>query len=318
MRARPNNRLKYFVSFIAGLAVLLLLAAVSAKPFVLVFAREQIQKTFEADKIDIKSCDVNIFRQVSFHDVNVKKTGAYNFKAGRITIEFTLWSLLGRRIGALSLQDVAFNTLKGTPFSIDQGNLRINEEGPPGTLFIQKLRYDKLQVQNIRASTRKSGEEITLEALSGQVLNGMIEGGVTFKIAKDSVYLAKLNFINLDLTEFVQKFDLKKTVEMSGRLSGMVALNGRGTKIEILKGNLGSSSDGGTLTIKNKNFLETLAKNNEQPLDIVVDSLTDYNYNTANMLLRLDREDLILDMAFDGKTGKRHITVVQHDFLKSQ
>lgn len=210
--------------------------------------------------------------------------------------------------------DFKIDSLVSQSFRLENSFLKINRKHGLGDFYIQKLQYDKFKVADIKSRVRLEDKNLFLDSLSAQTLNGQIGGDLSFKMDRDQEYLANLKFINLDVEKFVNDFNLNEKFQMSGRLGGSLFLNGRGANINILSGDLSATKSGGTLVIKDTEFLEKVARNSNQPLDIVVESFKNYRYNKGAIKLSLDKGDLILDVALDGETGKRNLNITVHDF----
>jgi hypothetical protein len=101
---------------------------------------------------------------------------------------------------------------------------------------------------------------------------------------------------------------------MTGRLSGDLKLKGRGEQIEILQGSFSTLPPGGTLVIMDTKFLERMAHNTRQPLDLLVESFKNYPYNTGLMSLGFENGSVILKIELEGEAGKRNLNVILHDF----
>lgn len=211
------------------------------------------------------------------------------------------------------------HAIPGSTVSIGEVNFYYSpwsllQQRATGNVFIKKFQYDKFTARNIRVKLRWKGRYVFLDALSGQVLNGTVDGKGSLTIGEGSRYLIQLNFNNLDLVSFVKDFDLKEKVEMTGRLSGNVLLNGIGRDINILNGDFVASAGGGKVTIKDTRFLENMAQSSKLPANIVVDSFKDYHYNTGLMQMFLEKGDLVLAVFLEGATGKRNLKIDLHDF----
>jgi hypothetical protein len=68
------------------------------------------------------------------------------------------------------------------------------------------------------------------------------------------------------------------------------------------------------LTIKDSGYLENMARSSGQSLDILVESLKNYHYNSGVAKLSLERNNFIFDIFLEGETGKRNLKVTLHDF----
>ncbi|MFH1281952.1 MAG: hypothetical protein ABIH91_04490, partial [Candidatus Omnitrophota bacterium] len=100
----------------------------------------------------------------------------------------------------------------------------------------------------------------------------------------------------------------------TGMFSGEIKLKGQGAVIEALGGNFLAHPSGGTLVIMNTKFLENIVLSMRQPVNLLVESFKDYHYNAGVMDLSLEHNNVMLKMSLDGKTGKRDLNVVLHDF----
>lgn len=83
-----------------------------------------------------------------------------------------------------------------------------------------------------------------------------------------------------------------------------------------IKGYFNTAAPGGVLIIKDKMFLENVARQSNQPLDIIVESFRNYNYNNGIIKLSIESGNLTMEMRLDGMAGKRSLAVVLHDFNK--
>ena len=101
---------------------------------------------------------------------------------------------------------------------------------------------------------------------------------------------------------------------MTGMLNGSLIINGIGKNINVITGDLTSSTDGGNVTITDTGFLENMARNSKLPTNVVVDSFKDYHYNVGLVKMFLDHGDLNMNVDLDGARGKRNLKVDLHDF----
>jgi len=185
-----------------------------------------------------------------------------------------------------------------------------------GRLSITQLQYSKLKLENIRSRVRLAGTRVLFEDLSGQMLNGTVKGNASVKLAKEPSYAAALEFSGLDLAEVIRTFELKEKLQMTGRLGGKLSIKGKGSKMDVLVGNLSTEHTGGTMIITDTKFLENMARGSGQQLDIIVESFKNYHYTNGNVSVSLQGGDLVLDTGLEGETGKRDLSVTLHDFSK--
>ena len=91
-------------------------------------------------------------------------------------------------------------------------------------------------------------------------------------------------------------------------------LKGTGLNINAITGDFSTAEEGGMLVIKDDRLLENIASRSQQPLDILMASFKDYDYDTGIMRLYLYEGNLVLDISLDGETGIRDLDIVIHTF----
>jgi hypothetical protein len=184
----------------------------------------------------------------------------------------------------------------------------------PGNFSIDSIQYDKAKIENLKSKPLLEGNELSINELSAEVFDGRILGNLQLKLGKEVQYICSLNVQGLDLDRITRDFELKEKFQISGKLSGDLAIKGKGADFEIISGNLSSVDPGGMLTITDDKFLNNVAKSSGQSLDILVESFKNYHYNTGIMKLSLEQGNLIFDVAMEGEAGKRNLTIVLHGF----
>ena len=131
-------------------------------------------------------------------------------------------------------------------------------------------------------------------------------------------YSLRLNTQGMEIKRFMDDMELNDKFDMTGRLAGAFYLSGKGHDIKDMKGDFSTDAQGGILVIKDKAFLENVAKQSNQPLDILVESFRNYNYNNGMIKFGIESGNLMMDMRLDGIAGKRSLTIVLHDFNKGE
>ena len=89
---------------------------------------------------------------------------------------------------------------------------------------------------------------------------------------------------------------------------------GKGAALAVVDGDLLTYQPGGKLTITDKRFLENLARTSQQPLDIIVESFKNYDYNIGIVKLGMEQGNLVVDVRLEGEAGQRNLSIVVHDF----
>ena len=210
--------------------------------------------------------------------------------------------------------NLKIDSLKKAEFQLQKAYLEINQMPSYGQLYIEQFKYNKVKIDKITSIAKLKDKSLFLGPLTADVFGGSIEGEIRFEIEKNGKYFMYLKFKDLDLNTLVNDFNLNEKVQINGRLDGAVTLKGIGLQINVLDGDFTTAEPGGTLTIKDTGFLEKIARNSNQPLDILVESFKDYHYNNGVMRLSLEGDNLILVIDLEGETGKRNLNIIVHNF----
>lgn len=312
--------MKCLIYILLFVSIFVLAISFFVEPVIIFLAKRQLSKAFSESRVTIGGCDLKPLRQVTLLDIEIKKGKSYDFRVKEISIQYEPSSILKRNILTLSLRDVisvvAFEIdyLDSQDFRLENASLKINQKQDSGNLYIDKVQYNKLKVEEIKSGLRLEDKALFLDSFSAQALGGQVQGGLSFRIDEKREYSGNLEFINLDLEKFVKDFNLSKKFQMTGRLGGSVAFKGRGYNLIALAGDFCAAEQGGMLIIRDNRFLENIARNSKQPLNILVESFKDYDYNTGVMRLSLDKGNLVLDIALNGETGRRNLNITLHDF----
>jgi hypothetical protein len=209
--------------------------------------------------------------------------------------------------------------------SLDRENLHI--EGVDGklnffkkarALSIRRLGYDRVTIEDIRATTLLKNKALSLSSISAKVLGGEVSADINLCLDKENRYVCTFEFRDLNLEEAVNNLNLEERFLMSGKLSGSLEIEGRALDLARLAGDFSLPAPGGMLVIKDDRFLGAFVRNSAQPLDILVESLKNYHYNTGRIKLSLEKPDLLLNIALEGKAGKRSLDIVVHNFNKEK
>lgn len=235
-----------------------------------------------------------------------------NFKDLKLKASISVELNLRNRL--IEYVDLKVDTIAGNGFYLKGGSLKAVQMSPSEGLSIGQIEYGKFKVKEIHAEARLEDKNLFLSSLFADSLGGKIHGDLNLRIDKDIQYAADLKFINLDGEIFVKEFDLGEKFSLSGRLRGKIALEGRGAELETMRGDFNADEPGGVLSIRDRRYLEDIARNSSQPLDVLIESFTNYRYNTGLIKLYLDRKDLVTDILLNGEAGKFNLTVTIHDF----
>ena len=237
-----------------------------------------------------------------------------NIKSKELTFDARISSEINLVNQLINYLDFKINSLQAEGLDLKNASLKAAQSLPSGSLYIEQIKYDKLKIEKIESSVRLKDKNLHLDSLSAGLFAGKIEGSANLLIDNPPEYLVNLVITQLDLNTIIDDFELNEKLDLSGRLNGTIALKGKGLNFTILDGGFVANAPGGDLTIKDKSYLENIARGSGQSLDILVENFKNYHYNKGAMNLSLDDENLILDIALDGEAGKRNFTVTMHNF----
>ncbi len=287
-------------------------------PLAIFIAKSQLKKLLPGSSVAIDGCSVNPFRQLSFSGVQVSKKPLYDFKIKQAQIYFSLASILkGLKVNPWELIEscqINIDSLEMNQVSLESGYLKATRGHDDGVIKVNKVKVGKLNIKDIRGKARLEDGYLFLDLLTAELLGGHLEGDSRIKLAGSVTYQMKLNFFDLDLDTFMKDFEFKEKAEVSGKVSGLLKLQGQMREVVILDGKLSIGKDGGTLFIKDARFLENLARSSGQALDLVVESFKNYRYNIGITNISLQDNNIVFLIDLDGSAGKRSLNITLHDF----
>jgi len=291
---------------------------IALSPLAIVIAKSQLKKLLPGSRVTINGCSVNPFRQLSFSGVQVSKKPWYDFKIKQAQFCFSLASILkGLKVNPWELIEscqIDVDSLEMNQVLLESGYLKATRGRVDGVIKVKEVKVGKLNIKDIRGKARLEDGYLFLNLLTAELLGGHLEGDSRIKLAGTVTYQVKLNFIDLDLDAFTKDFEFKEKAEVSGKVSGLLKLQGQMQEVVILDGKLSIGKDGGTLFIKDARFLENLARSSGQVLDLVVESFKNYRYNIGIINLSLQDNNIVFLIDLDGSAGKRSLNIILHDF----
>ena len=237
-----------------------------------------------------------------------------NINSKELTLDASVSSQINLPKQLLNDINLKINSLQTEGLELKDATLRAGQEIPLGSFYIQQINYDKLKIEKIQSNVKLKDKYLFLDSLSADLLSGKIQGDLSLLIDKIPEYSVNLKVADMDLDTFVNDFKLNEKLNLSGRLSGVFALEGSGLNFTFLNGDFSSNAPGGDLTIKDKSYLEKIARNSGKSLDILVESFKNYHYNNGMVKLSLQEGNLIFNIAMEGETGKRNLAITLHNF----
>ena len=119
------------------------------------------------------------------------------------------------------------------------------------------------------------------------------------------------NSVEISQIELGMKF---KEFSVDGKLGGAVKISADYANLSGVDGKFNVLKPGGALTIDDNQYLKNMARSSGNSLDKLMESFKNYHYNNGIIKLSLKDNNIIIDIALDGATGKRNLTVALHDF----
>jgi hypothetical protein len=205
-------------------------------------------------------------------------------------------------------------SLDSQGFFLKELILKTAQNFPQGEFSVREAGYDKAKASRITGGAQLKGKELSLNDMSASLFDGAVNLNVNLVMSALPQYSVDIDCKDLDIGQFVKDFKLEEKFQMTGRLSGHAKIKGSGADFQVIEGDFSTGEGGGVMVIKDEAMLKNMAQSSNQPLDIIVESLKDYHYNTGVMKLFKAQDSLGLDMALEGEKGKRNLTIVLHDF----
>ncbi|MFA5388420.1 MAG: YdbH domain-containing protein [Candidatus Omnitrophota bacterium] len=285
-----------------------------ARPIALFFGRAALENLFKNAETSIKGCDFKP-GTLLFYSIEIKKGKSLDIKIEEAAIAYNLKALVRKKISRVSLKNVSMDIKPLKAFSAERIDA-LNLKPGSGKLYIPKIDYDNFRIGEIKSDMKFGDNVISMNPVDITFLGGRITGNLNISVLSPDIvkYDFNLKALNLDIRSFVEDFKLIDKFEMTGKLGGAMSLAGMGASINEVNGTFLTDSPGGVLVIKDTRFLENVSKNSGQPLDIIVESFRNYNYNSGIARLFVEAGSLVMDVKLDGKTGKRNLALVLHDF----
>ncbi len=244
-------------------------------------------------ELEILNLDLKI------QSLDVKLNGKFSFDV----------DLARQKVNSLYVNILSLDYRK---FHVQNAFLWVMRGNQRGEINISSLQYDKIKIAEIKSLARLEDDNLVCEDFSAKVLDGSIKGQSVVRLVMIPEYEMMLQFTDLAVSRFIQDFELENKFTMTGMLSGTMSVRGKGSNVSVLNGDFNLGPSGGTLTIKDKGFLETLASRTSLVYDTVAANLQDYHYNKGALKVFLEEDVLNAEINLDGEKGPRRLIVPYH------
>jgi hypothetical protein len=244
---------------------------------------------------DIQGVEINVTTQ----DLDLACALSIGIDLSSSTVHYLALKVTSMDAGGMHLEGLSL----GTALRLKTGNLYINQ-----------VKFDKARLDHISGRIVLGSKGFALDPLCAGLFGGNLCGNMAVMLDKEGQYALNLNASGVGLDALVDDFKLAERFRMTGKLQGAVNVKGKGAALALINGDLNVAQPGGTLVITDEGFLKNLAAQTQQSLEMLTESFKDYRYDTGIVRLRLDKGDLILDVALDGGSGKRDLDITLHNF----
>lgn len=250
------------------------------------------KKINKAEAID---ADLNFYKD----DIKIKARASLQFDMATNTIDYVKLNVSSCKTNLFEMQGLSLNAYQGQD---------------TGEFYIKGIKCSNLKVADVMGKSELKGKLLRISPLAVSFLGGNVKGKFNITLDQDMSYNLSLDTQGMEIKRFVDDMKLNEKFDMTGKLAGAFYVSGKGQDIKDIKGYFNTDAPGGVLIIKDKTFLENVARQSNQPLDIIVESFRNYNYNNGMISLGMESGNLVMDMKLDGKAGKRNLAVVLHNF----
>ena len=336
---------KIFFGFVILVVIFSAVVYFFAKPILLSVTQKELHKVFKESSVQGIKVTLN-FAEFQNIKIREKRSDVYIKKA---RVYYDLRSILDKKINKAEAIDVDLNfdkddikikakaslrldmaaktidyiklnvsSCKTNLFEIEGLILSASQGQDTGEFYIKGINYNNLKVADVMGKSELKGKLLRIKPLLVSFLGGNVKGEFNITLDQDMDYNLSLDTQGMEIRRFVDDMKLDEKFDMTGRLGGAFYLSGKGQDIKDIKGDFNTGAPGGVLIIKDKTFLENVAKQSNQSPDIIVESFKNYNYNNGIIKLFMESGNIGLDLKLDGNSGKRSLTVILHDFNKGK
>jgi hypothetical protein len=183
-----------------------------------------------------------------------------------------------------------------------------------GMISAERIGTQRAALTALGSSFRKKGALYDFDRIRADFLGQEIRGRAKVLLGKTPKYDAAFIAGALPAQTVIETFEWDKKVSVTGIFSGKLDIEGEGEKLARLEG-VFDAAGGGDIRILDQAFLQRIADNAKQPIEIVRASFENYHYNTGRARFRLEQKDLLLNLDLEGDAGKRNLEVNLHDLV---
>ncbi|MDD5737707.1 MAG: YdbH domain-containing protein [Candidatus Omnitrophica bacterium] len=285
---------KEFIIF-ASIIVVIAVLALIGRLLITDFAVKQIKGAFPDHTVTVGNAEIKSIDLISFSDIDIAKGDTNRYRVKELDIRFTPLTPFNRTIPKVSVDGCSIVV------SSPKGKLKELVQFPKpkaGAMFIiESLEINDL-VLEIHTSDFDTSALIRANAAVG----------------RDISYDAVVKLERINMGHLAKMLGAGEKVDISGKMGGEISLSGKDFKIDAIKGEFKAMSPGGTVIIKDEEFIQNLAKQAKQPVEVIRDSFQNYNYTSGALSVSKDEDAILLHLFMEGMQGKRDLTIAFHGF----
>jgi len=313
MPRRLFSRVLFFLVIL--IAVFSAAVFLFAKPILLSIAEKELQKIFKQSSISGLNIAINF---IEFQGIEIKEKNSYDLKIKEARIYYSLRSLLKNKTEKIEAFKLNISSFKTDLFEIKGILLSAARDRDDGEFSIKSVNYNKLKIGDISGKSELKGNMLYIRPVLFNFIGGSVKGEFDISLDQGMDYNLRLDGQGMEIKRLVDDMEYNEKFNMTGRLDGELYISGNDAGIKDIKGDFYTEAAGGVLVIKDKTFLENIAKQSNQPLNIIMESFNNYNYNNGIVKLSADTGNLVMDLKLEGSSGKRSLSVILHDFNKGK
>ncbi|HRZ67733.1 MAG TPA: hypothetical protein P5521_06325 [Candidatus Omnitrophota bacterium] len=280
-----------FASIIAAIAVL----AVIGRSLIIDFAVKQIKGAFPDYKVTVGNAEIKSIDLISFSDIDISRGDTNRYRVRELDVRFTPLTPFSRTIPKVSVDGCSIVV------SSPKGKLKELVQFPKpkaGPMFI----IESLEINDLVLEIHTSDFDTTV----------LIRANAA--VGKDISYDAVVKMEKINLGLLAKMLGAGEKVDISGKMGGEISLSGKDMRIDTITGEFKAISPGGTVIIKDEEFIKNLAKQAKQPVEVIRDSFQNYKYTSGSLSVSKDRDAILLHLLMEGTQGKRDLTIAFHGF----
>ncbi|HOX10260.1 MAG TPA: YdbH domain-containing protein [Candidatus Omnitrophota bacterium] len=285
---------KEFIIF-ASIIVVIAVLALIGRSLITDFALKQIKGAFPDHTVTVGNAEIKSIDLISFSNIDIAKGDTNRYRVKELDIRFTPLTPFNRTIPKVSVD--------GCSIVVSSPKSKLKEliqfpKPKVGAMFI----IESLEINDLILEIHTSDFDTT----------ALIRANAA--VGRDISYDAVVKLERINLGHLAKMLGAGEKVDISGKMGGEISLSGKDFKIDAIKGEFKSMSPGGTVIIKDEEFIRNLAKQAKQPVEVIRDSFQNYKYTSGALSVSKDKDAILLHLLMEGTQGKRDLTIAFHGF----